>query len=110
MWFGTNDGLNKYDGNKFTIYRSGATNENSIVSNYVTCITEDSKKNLWIGTSNGVSKMNINNGEVTNYTVGDEEGNLSHSNVCDIFIDSKDRIWIATVDGVNLYDEENLIL
>ena len=107
MWFGTNDGLNKYDGNKFTIYRSGATNENSIVSNYVTCITEDSKKNLWIGTSNGVSKMNINNGEVTNYTVGDEEGNLSHSNVCEIFIDSKDRIWIATVDGVNLYDEEN---
>ena len=44
-----------------------------------------SKGNLSPNDKLKTDKMNINNGEVTNYTVGDEEGNLSHSNVCFLF-------------------------
>ena len=105
MWFGTNDGLNKYDGNKFTVYRSNASNDNSIVSNYISCITEDKNQNLWIGTSNGVSKIDKKNMKITNYSYGKDQGNLSNYNVCEIMVDSKNRVWVATVDGLNKYDE-----
>jgi ligand-binding sensor domain-containing protein len=53
MWFGTNDGLNKYDGTKFDVYRHNHANKNSLVSGNVSAITEDSTGYLWIGTRGG---------------------------------------------------------
>ena len=51
MWFGTHDGLNKYDGYKFTLYKPELTNKFSISSNLIWKIIGDSKGNLWIGTT-----------------------------------------------------------
>jgi two-component sensor histidine kinase len=50
MWLGTKDGLNKYDGYRFTVYRHEQGNPFSIPGNYVTHIAEDANGNLWIGT------------------------------------------------------------
>jgi two-component system sensor histidine kinase ChiS len=55
MWFGTEDGLNKYDGYKFTIYKTDLKDKFSISSNNIKCFYNDSKGNLWIGTRHGVS-------------------------------------------------------
>src|SRR5450432_3653563 len=46
MWFGTRDGLNKYDGYKFTIYKFEVANENSLSQSTIQAITEDSDGNL----------------------------------------------------------------
>ncbi|WP_163393607.1 hybrid sensor histidine kinase/response regulator transcription factor [Flavobacterium limi] len=53
MWFGTFDGLNRYDGNDFKIYRHIHTDPNSIQGNAISCIEGDNKNNLWIGTTAG---------------------------------------------------------
>jgi signal transduction histidine kinase/ligand-binding sensor domain-containing protein/CheY-like chemotaxis protein len=53
MWFGTRDGLNKYDGYSFTVYKHYAGTDNSISHNTVECITEDGDGNLWLGTWGG---------------------------------------------------------
>lgn len=53
MWFATKDGLNMYDGYRFTIYRNAIDDSNSIAENYVTKIYEDSDGDIWIGTFNG---------------------------------------------------------
>ena len=55
MWFCTKDGLNKYDGYRVTVYRSGGENKYSLPENYVTAVTEGEHGEMWIGTfSKGV--------------------------------------------------------
>ncbi|MEL1254767.1 two-component regulator propeller domain-containing protein [Flavobacterium sp. DGU38] len=53
MWFGTFDGLNRYDGNDFKIYRHIHTDPFSIQGNAISCIEGDYQNNLWIGTTAG---------------------------------------------------------
>ncbi len=51
MWIGTKDGLNKYDGYHFTIYRYQQGDPYSLPDNYVTALAEDENENLWVGTN-----------------------------------------------------------
>src|SRR6266496_5956307 len=53
MWFGTRDGLNKYDGYKFTVYKNKTGDKNSISNNYVQAIKEGKDGCLWIATRGG---------------------------------------------------------
>ncbi|HMI05811.1 MAG TPA: two-component regulator propeller domain-containing protein [Pedobacter sp.] len=58
MWFGTRDGLNRYDGYGFKVFRNEFNDPNSLVHNIIHSITSDSEYNLWIGTRQGVSVYN----------------------------------------------------
>jgi len=53
MWFGTQDGLNKYDGYSFTVYKNEPHKLNSLSNNYINDIAEDTNGDLWIATLNG---------------------------------------------------------
>lgn len=55
LWFATINGLNKYDGYEFTIYRTVVGDPHSISSNRVHAITEDKQGRLWIGTGSGLN-------------------------------------------------------
>ena len=57
IWFGTRDGLNRYDGAKIKIYRNSPNNPGTISDNFIRCIYEDSNHKLWIGTSDGLNKF-----------------------------------------------------
>ena len=70
IWIGTDDGLNKYDGKEFEVYRYREDMENSISANFVPAIVEDSKDNLWVGTSNGLNKINLETNEIKVYNSG----------------------------------------
>jgi ligand-binding sensor domain-containing protein len=50
MWFGTEDGLNKYDGYRFVIYRHNPEDPNSIAYNHILALHVDSARKIWIGT------------------------------------------------------------
>lgn len=58
MWFGTFDGLNRYDGYSFKIFRKKLKDGNSLINNRIQCLAEDEAGNLWIGTMGGVSIYN----------------------------------------------------
>src|SRR5690606_22712749 len=60
MWFGTADGLNRYNGYEIRSYRNKLNNIQSLPHNYIYCVTEDKIKNLWIGTGQGVAIYNRN--------------------------------------------------
>src|SRR5690242_4679566 len=53
IWIGTYDGLNRYDGYQFKIFRNNFKSNLSLVNNWINAINEDSKGNLWIGTRQG---------------------------------------------------------
>lgn len=106
IWIGTNDGLNRYDGYDFKIYKYGNDPKLSIASNYIFSIKEDLKGNIWVGTLSGVSKISSDGSKITNYYEGEDKGNLSNSNGADVLVTKDGNILIATEDGLNLYDEK----
>ena len=56
MWFGTRQGLNKYDSRKFTIYKNIPGNKSSISNNYIFCLLTDRNGQVWAGTQNGLNR------------------------------------------------------
>lgn len=107
LWFGTNDGLNRYNGYEFKVYKNNKNSQNSLVSNYIIDIKEDKQGNIWVGTPSGLSKINSYDDNITNYTSEKNKGNLSNNNICEILITKDGNILVATNDGLNLYDKEN---
>ena len=67
LWFGTEDGLNKYDGYKFDVYRHNPDDKNSLSNNYVWSIYEDAEGSLWIGTRGGLNKFDRKAEKFTRY-------------------------------------------
>jgi signal transduction histidine kinase/ligand-binding sensor domain-containing protein/DNA-binding response OmpR family regulator len=59
MWFGTYDGLSRYDGYEFKVFRSKINDSNSLPHNYIYAINEDTHNNLWVGTGQGIGIYNI---------------------------------------------------
>ncbi|WP_159435303.1 hybrid sensor histidine kinase/response regulator transcription factor [Pedobacter suwonensis] len=55
MWMGTYDGLNRYDGYHFKVFRNGWEDEHSLINNHITVLTGDRKNRVWVGTQKGVS-------------------------------------------------------
>ena len=56
IWFGTQNGLNKYNGYTFEVFTCNPNDSNSIVNNWINGITEDKEANLWIATKGGLVK------------------------------------------------------
>ena len=58
MWFGTSDGLNRFDGKNFKIFRHIPKDSTSLGNNIVRTIFEDERQNLWVGTNRGIYIFN----------------------------------------------------
>ncbi len=58
IWFGTYDGLNRYDGYDFKVFRNIINDSNSLPHNYIYALNEDALYNLWVGTGQGVAVYN----------------------------------------------------
>jgi ligand-binding sensor domain-containing protein/two-component sensor histidine kinase len=72
MWFGTIDGLNRYDGYNFMVFTNNPADSTTISDNVITRIFEDSRKQLWVGTVNGyINKFNWNTETFDRYFVRD---------------------------------------
>lgn len=109
MWFGTRDGLNKYDGYQFTVYKNNPEDSNSLSGNFITNLYEDSEGILWIATwGGGLNSFNRETNRFTRY-IHDKKNRKS---VSDDFLkavmeDSKGNLWIGTQSGgLNLFDRK----
>ncbi len=112
MWFGTRDGLNKYDGYSFTIYRNIQGDKNSLSNNQISDIVEDSDGMLWIGTwGGGLSTYNRQNEKFTQYKHDPENLNtIANDLVNSLIIDHEGVLWIGMDGGgLDMYNPKTKI-
>jgi ligand-binding sensor domain-containing protein/signal transduction histidine kinase len=99
MWFGTRDGLNKYDGYGFKVYRNIASDQTSISSNYITSIIEDRNGDLWIATYEGLNRFVRQTGRFVRYHYDKGRSGVLSTNVINSLLQDNDgNVWIGT-DG-----------
>ena len=103
MWFGTQNGLNKYDGYNFTVYKNIPFDSTSLTDNWVLALLEDSKGNIWVGThSGGVSMYDRNRGTFISFVNDpDNPNSLVNNRTWSLKEDKKGNIWIGTSSGLD---------
>jgi ligand-binding sensor domain-containing protein/signal transduction histidine kinase/DNA-binding response OmpR family regulator len=107
IWFGTRDGLNKYDGYSFTVYHYSSSDSASLSNNWVKTIFEDSHGSLWVGTQNGLNRFDRCTENFTRYYHDDNNVNsLSHNVISSIAEDDDGYLWVGTQKGLNRYDKK----
>jgi ligand-binding sensor domain-containing protein len=106
MWFGTEDGLNRYDGYEIKTFRPDPDVPNSLTDRWITSLCEDSQGYLWIGTrQGGLNRYDPVNGQFTHYKNDPENAySLSSNNVSSILHDNQGNLWIGTNEGLNRLD------
>ena len=100
IWFGTEDGLNRYDGYNFKIFRHDPSNPNSLSGNSIWSLMEDHIGNIWIGTKGGVlNRFDPTTEQFTRWAI---KSDITEENsVKFIYEDSKRNIWIGSYkDGL----------
>jgi signal transduction histidine kinase/ligand-binding sensor domain-containing protein/AraC-like DNA-binding protein len=111
LWVGTEDGLNRFDGYNFKIFKNIHNDSTSLSDNGISAIKEDKLGHIWIGTFNGgLNRFNPNTGKFTRYFANLSDSTALNSNtIKKIFIDSKSRLWVANYGAEGmllLYDPE----
>lgn len=114
MWFGTQEGLNRYDGYQFDVFNTEFARPSSLSSDWVFAITEDAQGNLWVGTDGGgLNRFRQGTRDFVHYT-HDPQNRRSVSNdvIRALLPDSKGRLWVGTDNGLNRYhpEEDNFSL
>ena len=100
IWFGTQDGLARYDGTRMRVYRPVEHDATSLSSGYIQSLELDATGKLWIGTpENGVNVYDPEKDTFTRYVRDPGKGGLSSEGVTAIARDRKDRIWLAMSGG-----------
>ncbi|WP_025069066.1 two-component regulator propeller domain-containing protein [Bacteroides gallinarum] len=101
LWFATYDGLNKYDGYNFTVYRHQYKNPRSIASDITRCVVIDEDNRVWIGTRDGLSLYNHRKSEFSNFYYKKREQNVAVMNIVPL---QRDWLMLGTAEGILLFD------
>ena len=102
MWFGTREGLNKYDGYNFHIYRESEP-ENYISNNYIECMEEDKLGRMWVGTRWGLNRYDRESDSFITYYSTNNDSTPSNNNTICMLKDCRGELWIGTQNGLNRY-------
>jgi len=98
IWIGTDDGLNRYDGYNFVIYKHLPGNENTLSNSSINSILEDRKGNLWIGTSEGLNLFDRENDCFIH------PSNWPKQSILTIAENEEGNLWIGTDNGLYYYN------
>ena len=102
LWFGTDDGLCRYDGYNILVFRSDLNNPNLLTNNEITCLHEDNKNNIWIGTKRGLNILNRETLQIIEFP----DKKIQEFNIQAVFCDSNGYIWIGVNSHLFRYNPE----
>lgn len=101
IWIGTQDGLNRFDGNGFRIYRHDRSDPWSLAQNHIWALQPDSDGALWIATQGGgLSRYDAALDRFENFTADPARADaLAANHVTALLLDDRARLWVASVAG-----------
>ncbi len=103
IWFGTDEGLNKYDGYSIFEYQHNVEDTSSLSSNSVSSLFLDSKNNLWIGLSADLNRYDPKNNSFIKHTYRNNQFDV----IRDFFEDDEGRIWVCSKNGLFIIDPDD---
>lgn len=104
MWFATEDGLNKYDGTTFTVYRHNSADTTSLQSNIITSLHEDRSGNIWVGTNGGSLSLYDRQKDCFKNLNTHLRAAGNFNIIWAIQGDYLGRLWISSSTGVSVWD------
>ncbi len=110
IWISTSNGLNRYDGTNFKVYKHDPRNDESLSDNAPGCIFEDSKKRLWVSTiGKGLNLYNRDKDNWKRFYSNPEDPNTLSSNDISWIIEDVEpgNLWIATYNGLNYFNDKS---
>lgn len=109
LWFATQDGLNRYNGYTFEVFKPNAGDDKSISSNIIKKLFQDRQGVIWVGTSGGgLCRFNKESNSFTAYTNNPfKRSSLSYDDVYSIYEDYLGNLWVGTfAGGLNKFDRK----
>lgn len=112
MWFGTKDGLNKFDGQTFSVYRHKIRDDSSLKDSNITALLEGRNNKLWIGSYNGLLIYDMELERFIHFTKKSlSMGSKIDKPINNIIYDNEGILWISTQgQGLFSYDERSDVL
>lgn len=105
LWLGTQDGLNRFDGYTFRIFKHDPDVPSSLSDNLITALGVDPDGTLWIGTNNGLERYDPLLENFVHYVNDPQDPNsLSANPISDLVADAKGNLWVSTGFGLNRID------
>ncbi|MGX4640133.1 sensor histidine kinase [Massilia sp. SYSU DXS3249] len=104
MWFGTQSGLNRYDGYRITTYRTDPLDPGSLPDSFVNASFEDAEGRLWFGTKGGLARFDAASGKFVRYPLHGVGGATANRSVNAIAADRDGVLWLGTSDGLKRLD------
>lgn len=110
LWFGTQDGLNQYDGYAFKVYKNRPDDPQSLSDDNILCVTDGPGDKLWVGTRNGLNLLDPATRTVSRFLVEDDNNSLNHAVIISLYFDRRlNKLWIGTGGGgLNVLDCRNM--
>ncbi|NDV65527.1 response regulator [Bacteroides sp. 224] len=106
IWMATRNGLNRFDGDHFVIYRHDNTDKNSISDNHITVLLPDTlRKGLWAGTNNGLNYIDLQTNRITSYLHTDYP-EIPSNQIVSLCSDPSGNLWVGTRKGLCLFKPE----
>ena len=100
LWFGTENGLDQYDGYRIKVYFSEPGDSASLSHSFIRTICEDSSGALWVGTERGLNRYSRKDGTFTRFLASpDDPHGLSDDKIVAMLVDDNGDLWIGTDMG-----------
>lgn len=98
LWFATGDGLNRYDGHNFKIYRNDPSDPKTLSGSEIFTVAEDDLGNLWVGTRNsGLNKIELATGKIIRFSKGPVGQDLTNANIPSILNLGRGKMGVAVL-------------
>lgn len=100
LWIATQEGLARYDGYSFKVFKYLIKDNNSLTNNYINTIFEDKVGNLWVGSTGGLNYFNTKTETFTRFKHDNKNPkSITHDTITSITEDNKGNIWVGTKGG-----------
>ena len=107
VWIGTQDGLNRFDGNEFRVYDQGRDASHSLPGDLIRALAIDHDGVLWVGGTGGLSRYHEDQDRFEPVPIADQAG--AQSEVHALHVDRQGALWVATYEGLSRVDPKSRV-